>query len=436
MPFFEAKKIYSRCQGNAVYNFYRSADDQLVAELLRDGVAQRLPVAVPADFRTNLDEEKVSKLTMMFEQSYFTVTRGELTVNARGLGGWGRMQHKGYRPSRLNPLGTLVWFSPKEGTYRWANQLGFSISDSKKIGKADDAVDYGATAPERLFDKDAQSWHFNTNSDLGMIIINLEAQEVQLQCSYGSSPGDSRIQHAVSYLLEAIDKYNKGDRSLYLKKLGIGLHPLQDIFAHTDDFVTRYVIIGDQTWSGYSHANQRGIGADDTDWISGCSPLSSVAAERTLGLNQRYSDAKTISYLYLLFFLYATGLFNTPHFRDSIQSIVTELFSRITDGNVGKFRGFIDAVRTARNQLFAGMPAGDLFYSLVADRIGQCQMNHPLWQSAVEVIRFENIASVGFAVARDIVPYSTHIDRTRTLRQEEEIGSLEAEARSQLQQQL
>ena len=311
MPFFEAKKIYSRCQGNAVYNFYRSADDQLVAELVRDGVAQRLPVAVPADFRTNLDEEKVSKLTMMFEQSYFTVTRGELTVNARGLGGWGDDTHKGY--SRKFFMGKRMANKPRkgEGTYTWALSCGFTEKFAVIIADADCAVDgsffglFGHTGPAPLFAGnrgdayDKQSWHFNTAA-----ITDYSQHQLN------GTLGDTRIQHAIANLYYAV--CTERNIEVSLRFLGRGLHPLQDVFAHTSDFVT--VPQDSRAIHLWAHVldQTKGARADDPTYVTSGdvskSPITVIPEDGVdeARFSQRYSDTKTVSLIYLV--VYASSI--------------------------------------------------------------------------------------------------------------------------------
>ena len=125
------------------------------------------------------------------------------------------------------------------GTFKWAIDAGFNESQAEIIAKACNNVDSLVSLTNPVF---GQEYHFNTNRNKG---------------GASGTPGDSRIQLSEMHLQKAIDykiqAYTKliyeGDgygakrlMELSLKELGKGLHPLQDVSAHTDDVVEFDVI--------------------------------------------------------------------------------------------------------------------------------------------------------------------------------------------------
>ena len=126
------------------------------------------------------------------------------------------------------------------GTYQWALDARLSPSAADIVARADNAVDSGRTGPMPWQD---QSRHFNTNPDAA-----------------SGSQDDSRIQHAEQSLSRAIQLHQRAStlaqgnfinrfRSSFVEKralreLGTGIHSLQDVAAHADQFVTPRTTLG------------------------------------------------------------------------------------------------------------------------------------------------------------------------------------------------
>jgi hypothetical protein len=105
--------------------------------------------------------------------------------------------------------------SKKYGTFAIGRSLGFSIRQARRIGRANDAIDfnkspYGRTRSEA---GNAPSRHFNLN------VGNPEK-------------GDTRLIWAKRHLDAAVELARRGQFSQAEKELGYGLHSLQDSFAH------------------------------------------------------------------------------------------------------------------------------------------------------------------------------------------------------------
>lgn len=368
MPFFTLTKFYYRQQGNITYNFYINKDKQLVAETMRDGQTQQLQIDIPRNLRTNLDEKKISKLQVMFDQCYFSIRCGKILVNARGLGGWNEDVHRGKCDLKTETY---------TGTWYWAAQLGFTLADAENIAEACNFVDiqYDPAAKFKLltFDLHNQCWHFNINDKFA-----------------GGSDNDTRIIHAKNCLQRAITLYNNGgktNKEKALTVLGMGLHALQDVFAHADMFVSKY------GWF-YSHADDRGWYADDPLHINDGSgkplipfsdgvvlkflnfalnvfrlpanlifeikktafdlhnkidPPSTIPGEEKF--NRRFSDTKTATYIYLLVFLIRTGYWHKNGIHkdtnEIIDSLITEhnFVQRLQISNIAMLRGFLHFIK-------------------------------------------------------------------------------------------
>jgi len=126
------------------------------------------------------------------------------------------------------------------GTLQWAQDIGFNRSDAIKIARANNAVDSGPTNPVT----GDQSYHFNTNNDPATFP----------RISSSGTSGDSRIQKARNHLEKAIELWILADqytqynpegvniqklRDAALEHLGAGLHALQDVYPHSDEYVGR-----------------------------------------------------------------------------------------------------------------------------------------------------------------------------------------------------
>jgi len=135
------------------------------------------------------------------------------------------------------------------GTLKWAQDKGISSGDAQKIASANDNTDTGRTDPRYRI----QDHHFNTNNNPDTFPNN----------SSSGTSGDSRIQLSEKHLEKAVklwklaDQFessgeNKGDvqelRDASLEHLGMGMHALQDVYAHSDEFVGRL----SGKWSHYN----------------------------------------------------------------------------------------------------------------------------------------------------------------------------------------
>lgn len=156
------------------------------------------------------------------------------------------------------------------------------------------------TNPLTNFDEDAQMWHFNINS------------------CYGGTLRDSRFQLAKKYLDMAISATECLDMAISNTNnaeyyLGRGLHAIQDVFAHTDNFVSKFKFYDGKEFYGHlfmkkSNIEQHYYGydidkdaseyADDPSFI--CEEYyMSCRSKVSNGCSQRYSDAITASLIYL-----------------------------------------------------------------------------------------------------------------------------------------
>ena len=350
------KVIFSRNQGKKTYHFYESRG-ALTAEI-QQGETRTQPLVIeglPPKMELT-DPERLQKVQAALAQSHFMQQRESLVVLPRGRGGWGEEQHQGYYEAHQPTCGCfpcgktqLVAFEPGEGTYRWAMDLGFSSAEAAQIGEQDNAVDLGETNPAPLSIQQmtsdqlgfAQRWHFNINDTV------YDAGTEQ----------DSRVQLSVASLNAAIGNVKAKSLGQALNDLGRGLHPLQDIFAHTNGFVTKYAIHKSSlsketkdlqgTLICYSHLTERGLKADDAHYVdekTPRSPPSFIKAEADAHLSQRYSDTKTASYLYLLCFLESTGLREKAQFKSAADGIEALLEDRVTVSNVINFDGVMNAL--------------------------------------------------------------------------------------------
>jgi len=133
--------------------------------------------------------------------------------------------------------------SEKKGTLRWAQDVGFSNTEANRIAAACNNVDSIMSGLSFLPMLGNQGYHFNTNA--GGI--------------------DSRILNAIGHLNKAIgyenmaNKFRNDDGGIMgwmkntiadvfhnaaLDELGKGLHPLQDVYAHTDDLTKEVNFLG------------------------------------------------------------------------------------------------------------------------------------------------------------------------------------------------
>ncbi|KAH3763173.1 caspase 8 [Pelomyxa schiedti] len=186
----------------------------------------------------------------------------------------------------------------KGNTWKWLCEAGFdeewSSHVSKSCQKVDDAL---STTPSNIFSAYAQSWHFNINHTVE-----------------GGHDSDSRLQHCLQQLRKALGKSVRREAA---KNLGKGLHPLQDVFAHADEFVTvvrHYNPLGSlSTYSLYwTHANRRGWNADEESVVDFTDkekryevwePTRESPCDRDRGqINGRLALTRLATWLYALFY--------------------------------------------------------------------------------------------------------------------------------------
>lgn len=110
------------------------------------------------------------------------------------------------------------------GTHTIASSLGFSDAQAKRIGMMDSGVDknktpYGKTSPSPM---DQLDRHFNLNRD----------------------GEDTRLIWAANHLKAAIDFAKAGAFDQAETELGVGLHSLQDIFAHGQLSPSTHAVVG------------------------------------------------------------------------------------------------------------------------------------------------------------------------------------------------
>lgn len=196
------------------------------------------------------------------------------------------------------------------GTHDWACSVGFGMLLRDKaankifcgtiIGSANKSVDSGDTSPTNIvssYRQYSQSYHFSV---------------FEYPAGYF---GDTRLFHAVNHLANAIELF-KTDRFESLKELGRGLHPLQDIFAHGDSFVSK-LQVGLTKYDIFHHfGTAEQAHADD---VTG-------SDENVLdkGFNQRYINTKIISYIYLWIYKDIVSKFVSDGFEEEIEEIPAE----------------------------------------------------------------------------------------------------------------
>jgi len=153
------------------------------------------------------------------------------------------------------------------GTLRWAQERGITPEHAKIIAKANNATDSGRTNPAYGI----QSHHFNTNNNPATFPdesssntsrdsrINLSEQHLDMAVQLWNraetyKQGDTELRDKVSALREAA-----------LEHLGMGLHALQDVYAHSDEFVGRSAGRWSHIVTPLGSVPKRGKQADDPD---------------------------------------------------------------------------------------------------------------------------------------------------------------------------
>ena len=191
------------------------------------------------------------------------------------FGTWGEDVHSGYY--KKDKYAKKIK-NQKYGTYYWALCVGFSKANAKIIAEACFEVDtiYPAWIPT----KSNQSWHFN--------------------CSSG--PVDSRVINSIACLIvatqyaeEATKLYNQKKNTLAaiqlgyaLTYLGYSLHPIQDIYAHTDA-VSKWKTIGKIGY--WSHLDTKNV---DNASVHYKVVLGNVKSQTTMILTEFYIAYKKV----------------------------------------------------------------------------------------------------------------------------------------------
>ncbi len=163
--------------------------------------------------------------------------------NSDPTGYWGEDLHNGYSKNNsrhtyiLSYNGNLYEY----GTFYWAKDTGYCVSYAKYIAKKCSYVDkyYSVLVPTRK----NQEWHFNINA-------NTDNEDSRKLCSERAKKKakialrDAQKQYNI-YKRNDITKNEKKEAlkncKKYLKKglkyIGFAIHPIQDIYAHTDSVV-------------------------------------------------------------------------------------------------------------------------------------------------------------------------------------------------------
>ena len=229
-------------------------------------------------------------LHLTLHRAYSANMRRFISADPLGIDGGVNL----YAYGNLNPLafvdpqglwGENIHFGSDDfgGTLQWAQDANFTENQSLIIARANNAVDKGSTAPWPVIGD--QSRHFDTNPQ-----------------GITGTATDTRMVHAQQYLTTAIQYQNRANdlrenawffpqtragfaENKALKALGTGLHSLQDIDAHADQFVNRNF--------GVYHHLGAGMEADATG------PVGSP--------NQRLLNTQSASMGYLNSFRNSTG---------------------------------------------------------------------------------------------------------------------------------
>lgn len=159
-------------------------------------------------------------------------------------GTWGSDVHDGYDPNNKYHFSHLVSQGVDDfyGTYYWATIIGYNYEFSRLLGRYCNYVDeiFPSTGKNwRIYDK----WHFYT----------IDGKDVRSELSY------EQRTYSINYLISATNFYNRWNsyKSIYGRNneltkrqlssyqdsilkaimfLGYSLHPVQDMFAHKEEY--------------------------------------------------------------------------------------------------------------------------------------------------------------------------------------------------------
>lgn len=283
MKLFQSNEnsLYQWTTGKYVVDIFYKEKQGFFAIIKEDGhvVASILEREIGSLNTNKLKQLNVDDIKVVLDAHYPVVSQYsdgsyKLIFNVRGFGGWNKDVHK-------------------KQTKHWCWELGMCDRDGRVVAKACHGVDLGKTNTIKYpSDPRVQRWHFNINE----FVDDKDVVHVG-----DGDPTDSRIQIAVKQFKKAA---NEVDREKALKKLGKGLHPLQDLFAHTMAFVS--------VWKAprkccnhilNMEADDRKHKNNDED-----SPLSLDLDDRKLGFSQRYTSTKLITKFYVKQFIQKKGM--------------------------------------------------------------------------------------------------------------------------------
>ena len=148
----------------------------------------------------------------------------------------------------------------KWGTLRWARDLGFSDKQAHLIASANHGTDFGLLTNPLLLIV-GQKYHFNTNPNgIDSRIIVAEQHLDKAIALYNKAmstkgKGEGLIKWSNNLVASVLE----GQAMIHLGK---GLHAIQDISAHIDDFVRSTAVLGitiyDHLWKEGKDADKAG----------------------------------------------------------------------------------------------------------------------------------------------------------------------------------
>ena len=369
------KLLHSDTFLGTIYNFYIAPSGFLKAATIplhgtNEDHAFTIRGLPPGALMGLDDQWKRQEVKRILEECRFNRVGFTVFVELRGRGGWGEDIHKGYKTDDSDePIkkkardlcwgwGEIPWkikeptrrlVNPEDGgaqgTWTWAKDVGIGTAKkglvASNIAYYCNHVDfaketnpaYGKMSKALYPDKIRQSWHFNT--------AYYEDTESYMAMA------DSRFEHSIKCLIKAVVQRHhallkKSDKNYKrsLELLGQGLHPLQDMFAHTKNFVSMGHWAKLYWWPYMHHLSGRKqkeadnacfIDAEydspetDIKWEPEARKLGSDKDGNKIKLSQRYSDTKTMSYIYLLLYRLTTDLAFARDYREHVDVIVRRL---------------------------------------------------------------------------------------------------------------
>ncbi|MBR2100794.1 MAG: hypothetical protein IJ927_05720 [Eubacterium sp.] len=187
------------------------------------------------------------------------------------ISGYSKTNYKYHERGKVYKKGTLYY-----GTVYWATLCGFERSNAKALGKNCNDLDkyYSSTKFARALAENAANDLLNQPHKFTKKKLN-EYKEWQYYHFNGYAKGergsfngkrftDTRKKFAAQMMAKAKEAWKEGKVDLALKKLGYGLHALQDIEAHGQ--IGRGLSIPQHIISGPGNPNNKNI-ADNINYI-------------------------------------------------------------------------------------------------------------------------------------------------------------------------